>query len=152
MSFSRGRPHESLSGGGFCFGCGRLGRTQMIEMHSDEQWGVLHRCADRTAAGRIATSIAAMEFEVRMRDAATGAIVEPGAPDGGGPYLIEVHSANRADLADVLEQVIEEQESFDAALEARNHRTARRDRWLVPVLLIVVIGLLLALNDLINLW
>ncbi|MHC5113294.1 MAG: hypothetical protein ACYTGP_02555 [Planctomycetota bacterium] len=74
------------------------------------EWSTLHVAEDPEQASMIATAIAAMEFEVRLRD----------------EVRIEVRPADRADLQDVLEEIIDEQEDFDAGLAARRRRADRR--------------------------
>lgn len=81
---------------------------------SPTSWRELARFSDLLLARAVATSIAAMEFDVRLR--------------GGGesprpPFRIEVQGTHWADLAEVLEEIVDEQVEFDRqVLESRGGR------------------------------
>jgi hypothetical protein len=117
----------------------------------DDGWHVLHRSPLLEEAHVVATSIEAMEFDVRLRHAVTGRVVETGdeTPELRGPYVVEVRPGDCDDLADVLEAIIDEQGDFDRALAKRNGRVLRLQR--ILLLAMIVIVSLLALFRLIEL-
>jgi hypothetical protein len=125
-------------------------------MSSPGSWRELTRCDDLAEAGAIATSIAAMEFDVRIRDLGTGVVIgdehHPGVGhDGGavdvvnGPCVIEARAEDWADLTDVLDQIVDEQGAFDAHLERRDD-LARRARRLFMLLMIIIVSVLAVLG------
>ncbi len=97
----------------------------------------LCRIDDPVIARAVATSIAAMEFDVRLH-----------APhDGRAPHVIEVESLHYADLDDVLEEIVTEQVEFDRLLAER--RRAHQPRLVVVVIALTgAADLLLLLADL----
>ena len=107
-------------------------------------WRELYRCDELSRAGVVATSIAAMEFDVRLRDAGTGRYLDQPGSEGEprrGPYAVETRAGDWEDLASVLDAIIEEQSQFDAYLLERDRRTGRAQRSFL-LLLIVVVGVL----------
>ncbi|UCD74407.1 MAG: hypothetical protein JSV91_11520 [Phycisphaerales bacterium] len=104
-------------------------------------WRQLCRTDDPHLAVTIVTTIAAMEFPARLRDAATGELIEQREDIGDGPFIIETHGTHHAELADVLEEIIGEQEEFDEALESRD-RFVRRVRRIVLLGLIIIVTVL----------
>ena len=72
-------------------------------------WRELARFDDASLARAVATSIASMEFDVRVRTARKQATC----------YRIEVHHAHWGDLAEVLDEIVDEQMEFDRALADR---------------------------------
>ena len=74
-------------------------------------WQELCRFTDQSLARAVATSIAAMEFDVRLIE-----IEDP------NQYVIEVDSDNFNALNDLLQEIVDEQIEFDALLEF-NHAT-----------------------------
>jgi hypothetical protein len=104
-----------------------------------EEWNELHHCADVDEARRIATTIAAMGFEVRVRDLGEGGTLLDGAEKGDavGPFALETPADQHADLAEVLGEIIDEQAAFDAALAARDRRRDTQGRWLLWLILAV---------------
>jgi hypothetical protein len=66
-------------------------------------WRELAQFDDLPLARAVATSIAAMEFEVRLQDG-----------------RVEVHGAHWDDLAEVLQEIIDEQVEFDRRLAERD--------------------------------
>ena len=94
-------------------------------------WRPLRFCAELSEAQTIATSIAAMEFEVRLVDGATGRILESEKPehDPRGPFAVEVPAEHFDDLAGVLDQIMDEQQEFDSFLESWRVRSSRAVRW-----------------------
>jgi hypothetical protein len=91
--------------------------------------------------GAICTAIAAMEFDVRLRNAATALPVGDDEKDWGGGYVVETRAADWPDLAGVLDEIIEEQREFDAFLDAWHGRAGRMHR----IFLGVVVGVVIAL-------
>jgi hypothetical protein len=110
-------------------------------MNDQADWRDLHWCEDLIQARRIATAIAAMEFDVRVRNAATALPVQDNEEDWGGGYVVQARAADRPDLAGVLDQIIDEQQEFDAKLEAWHGRMGRLHR----IFLGVVVGLIIVL-------
>ncbi len=84
-------------------------------------WRELCRIGDPVLARAVATSIAAMEFDVRLH-----------APASGAAHVIEVSSRHYDDLDDVLEEIISEQAEFDRRLAER--REAHQPRLIVVVI------------------
>src|SRR2546426_4000189 len=96
----------------------------MVRSIARDDWRELYRCNDLLAARAVTTSIAAMEFDVRLRgrDDPHALDHDPLAfrpCDFPGPYIIEVPQQHWGDLAQVLDQIIDEQAEFDALLAAR---------------------------------
>jgi hypothetical protein len=112
-------------------------------------WRELYRCSDLKQARAVATTIAAMEFDVRLASASIEAWTndeqhETTADDSSshlnacnritafisrndedelpGPYVIEVPDSTWPQLADVLFEIIAEQQEFDQMLEWRRER------------------------------
>ena len=110
-------------------------------MEPQGPWRQLCRTDEPHLARTIVTTIAAMEFPVRLRDAATGEVIEEREDIGDGPFIIDTHADHHAELADVLEDLIGEQEEFDAKLEQRD-RFVRRARRIVLLVLIIIVAVL----------
>jgi hypothetical protein len=108
-------------------------------------WRRLHRCEDLRGARAVATSIAAMEFEVRVRDLISGVLVDVVDDELTGPFAIEVRGADWADLADVLDELIDEQETFDAFVDGWHARSTRAMR-IVLAAVVLIIALLAILG------
>ncbi len=72
-------------------------------------WRVLARFDDPGLASAVATTIAAMEFEVRLEQ----------------PSVVEVMEDDQADLAEVLDEIVAEQQEFDRLLEEKRNRAER---------------------------
>jgi hypothetical protein len=109
---------------------------RLTAMTTADQWSELHHCAGLGEARRIATTIAAMGFDVRVRDLGrdTEMLGDEAAEERIGPFVIETPAAQRTDLADVLAEIIDEQDEFDAALAERERRRDRQGRlvmWLI---------------------
>src|SRR5262245_51405767 len=81
-------------------------------------WRQLARFDDPGLASAVATTIAAMEFEVRLED----------------PTIVEVLEHDQADLADVLEEIVAEQQEFDRLLEEKRRSAERAGIILLLVL------------------
>ena len=110
-------------------------------MNDPADWRDLYWCEGLARARAIATSIAAMEYDVRLRNAATALPVMDDEEDWGGGYVIQARTEDWSDLADVLDQIIDEQQEFDAFIDAWHGRTGHLHR----IFLGVVIGLVIVL-------
>jgi hypothetical protein len=86
-----------------------------------DDWRELHRTPDLPLARTIVTTIEAMEFDARLVDSRTRAIVED-ETEGTGPYAVEVRGDDIGELKDVLAELICEQVEFDERIEARQRR------------------------------
>ena len=88
-------------------------------MVASKPWHELCRFDDVVLARAVATSIAAMEFDVRIcasgHPAGTDDADHPGRP----PYVVEVAPGELTDLAEVLDEIIDEQQEFDRILAER---------------------------------
>ena len=107
-------------------------------MSGQPHWVELHRYEGLGEARTIVTCIAAMEFEVQLRDLATGRPVEPEDEGAGGPYVIDARPADREDLADVLGEIVDEQREFDEFIDRWHTTTNRRMRIFLVVMIILV--------------
>ncbi|MHC4415694.1 MAG: hypothetical protein ACYS0G_10450 [Planctomycetota bacterium] len=92
-------------------------------MVTSTSWCELARFDDLPLARAVATSIAAMEFDVQLHDPDQGAGDEAIALPRRTRYVVEVDGRDRAALADVLQEIIDEQEEFDRALARRQSAT-----------------------------
>ena len=94
-----------------------------VELPS-EAWRELYRCENLVQARAVATCIAAMEFDVRLSSAALSrhSAATGDDEDFPGPYVVEVPMEHWSDLADVLLEIVREQQEFDEMLEMRAHR------------------------------
>ena len=91
-------------------------------MVAETPWRELCRIEDPVLARAVATSIAAMEFDVRL--AAAGGmegVADDETGSGRPPYVVEVDRAEWQELADVLDEIIQEQRDFDRLLAERCH-------------------------------
>jgi uncharacterized membrane protein YcjF (UPF0283 family) len=113
----------------------------MVDPDVPDAWRELHRCHGLLEARAIVTSIAAMEFDVRVRDATTGEIVSINENLPDGTFIIETQVEHAPALADVLDQIIDEQVEFDATLDEVQRRTTR---WVRRVYLIILLLIALA--------
>lgn len=106
------------------------------------RWRELYRCENLLQARAVATSIAAMEFDVRLTTlgplelehennvdkphSSTSSAADESLADVPddlpGPYVVEVPELHWPDLAEVLSEIIAEQAEFDEWLELRRHR------------------------------
>ncbi len=106
-------------------------------MVATTSWRELCRFDDAALARAVATSIASMEYDVRLSP-------HPGRT----PFIVEVIDAEWADLADVLEEIIDEQIEFDRLVDDR--RAGTRHARIVAVITLTgaaEILLLLAIAD-----
>ncbi len=108
--------------------------TIAASMSDGTAWRELFRCEDLRLARAVATTIAAMEFDVRLSS------INPAAWESGtdrrqgceagascdrhipGPHVIEVPVEAWPQLVDVLGEIVDEQREFDEMLELRDER------------------------------
>jgi hypothetical protein len=113
-------------------------------MNDSVPWAPLCRCGDAKLARTIVTTIAAMEFDVRLRDAASNSVIEDledlEDPDAG-PFLVEVHREDADALGRVLDELVEEQDEFDRFLDQRDRAVMSAQR-LFLILVIVIVAIL----------
>ncbi len=83
-------------------------------VQSSNSWRELARFDDLPLARAVATSIASMEFDVRVSGADSEAVDVPDPP-----YRIEVHHTHWHDLADIFDEIVDEQVEFDRRLAQR---------------------------------
>lgn len=107
-------------------------------------WRELHRTDDPAEALIVATTVAAMEFEVRWHGAASashrsGDVDHPGHP----PYIVEVPEEHWADLRGVIEPLLEEQAEFERRFQRK--KNMRQLLALIGLILLAIIPVLLAL-------
>jgi hypothetical protein len=109
-------------------------------------WAELHRSRRLEDARRLATTIAAMEFEVEVRDARGRSIAAADEPDSSAAaYFVMVRPQDCAELRDVLSEIIAEQDEFDAMLDRKARTVGRAQRAFLFVLIIILV-VLAALN------
>lgn len=84
-------------------------------------WRELHRTSDARDALRVLTCIAAIEFDVRCVDG-LGEVVDLSDAAGGGLWIIQVRAEDHPELMEVLDEIIAEQDEFDAALDQQDRR------------------------------
>ena len=99
-------------------------------------WCELCRFDDLVLARAVATSIASMEYDVRLWDI------------GRPPYIVQVDNIDVRSLADVRDEIIDEQREFDRMLTDRS-RVVRPFRIMTVVTLTgaAELALILALMD-----
>ena len=111
-----------------------------MTMYGTAQWQELCRFTDPQLARSVATSIESMEFEVRLaaghsdphqeRTETTG-LAQP-------PYVIEVDHGDWETLADILDEIVDEQLEFDRLFEMRHTRLSRQRIFIIITLTGVV--------------
>jgi hypothetical protein len=74
-------------------------------------WVELARFEDRPLASIVATTIEAMEFDVRLRDG--------DVPGGEGAWIVDVDVTDQEALAEVLQEIIDEQVEFDRRIASQ---------------------------------
>jgi len=107
----------------------------------DADWRELACFDDLHQARAIATAIAAMEYEVRLIDARGGEVRPDLELAYNAPYALQVPAAERAELADVIDEIVAEQMEFDVRLAAFHDRASRRQRLFLAFMVALVIGL-----------
>ena len=101
-------------------------------MVAERRWCELCRFDDLMLARAVATSIAAMEFDVRLCAADGPAPRADEAHTGFPPYVVEVFGSQWQPLAEVLDQIIDEQQEFDRAIAQR--QTGSRNARIVTII------------------
>ena len=77
-------------------------------MVAETSWRELCRFDDPLLARAVATAIEAMEFDVVLRGADSPPAAQDAAQPGRPPYVVQVVASEWGDLADVLEEIIDE--------------------------------------------
>ena len=97
-------------------------------MYGTAQWQELCRFTDPQLARSVATSIASMEFDVRLTGDDRRA--QPGLRESTNPatapYVIEVNHSDWGGLADILDEIVDEQIEFDQLFETRHTKHSRQ--------------------------
>ncbi len=111
-------------------------------------WCELCRFDDLVLARAVATSIASMEFDVRLCPIGCTTRPDDEPNHGRPPYVVQVDNADVRDLADVLDEIIDEQREFDRRLNDRG-RSVRPMRIMTVITLTgaAELALILALMD-----
>lgn len=115
--------------------------TQPMVAHS---WCELCRFDDLLLARAVTTSIASMEFDVQLCAIGLAARSDDETHPGRPPYVVQVHMDHVRDLADVLDEIIDEQQDFDRMLADRG-RTVASGRIMTVIALTGVAELILLL-------
>jgi hypothetical protein len=100
-------------------------------MVAETPWRELCRFNDPLMARAVATAIEAMEFDVLLRVGDDPCGIDGAPRPGRAPYVVEVGAADWSDLADVLQEIIDEQQEFDRMVIQR--RVAGRHGRIVAV-------------------
>ncbi len=111
-----------------------------MRMYGTARWQELCRFADPQLARSVATSIESMEFEVRLA-AGSGQTVQERAETAGLAqplYVLEVDHGDWETLADVLDEIVNEQLEFDRLFEMRHTRHSRQRIFIIITLTGVV--------------
>jgi len=94
-------------------------------MYAPAQWRELCRFDDPQLARAVATSVASMEFEVRLNPDEPTDLAAP-------PFIVQVDDSDWATLTDVLDEIIDEQVQFDRLFAI--HQTKYRRQRIVLIL------------------
>ena len=113
-------------------------------MNGTPQWRTLSTYERLDEAQAVTTSIAAMEFDVRLIDAVRGVDVAPDDADSFGPYHVDVRPADWAELVDVLDQIEDEQVAFDTVVEERRRKANWLMRWFFAVIALALATLVVS--------
>ena len=105
-------------------------------MQIANQWQELCRFTDQSLSRAVATSIAAMEFDVRL--------IEIGNPNQR-QYVIEVDHDHFDALNEILQEIVDEQIEFDELLEF-NSATHGRQRIIIIIALTGVVEVIAILG------
>ena len=92
-------------------------------MVAQTSWCELCRFDDLLQARAVTTSIASMEFEVRLCAVGSSARSDPDTHPGRAPFIVQVDISDVRDLAEVLDEIIDEQREFDLLLARRSRVT-----------------------------
>ena len=98
----------------------------------DTTWTPLFESDDLRQARMVATCVAAMEYEVRLE----------GRDDAEhGPFTVRVTADDWAQLTEVLDEIIREQEQFDVFIDRWRLTASKRERRLLVAMIIIVSSL-----------
>lgn len=95
-------------------------------MSESTPWRELHRTSDLRETVAVVTSIASMEFEVRCTTLDGSVVGLHELERAGGLIVIEVPEQHHRELLDVLDDIVLEQQEFDARLEGEGPWTWKR--------------------------
>lgn len=87
----------------------------------------------------LATTIAAMEFDLQCLDGKGRIVSLEKLNQAEGPFALQVLPEDAQELGEVLHDIIEEQEEFDALLDERERTDKRSRRRLIWLLIIIMI-------------
>lgn len=113
-------------------------------MKNVDHWPALYASEDLPEVRMLATCLSAMDFEVAVEEDAST------APDGrsvharlggGSPHVVRVRAEDHDELSDLLEEILSEQDEFDAAIESWHTRANRTERRLLVTMIIIVSAL-----------
>ena len=119
-------------------------RVTLILMVAETSWRELCRFNDPLLARAVATALEAMEFDVLFRAGEDPRGIDGAPRPGRAPYVVQVVASDWCDLADVLQEIIDEQQEFDRRLIQRRV-TGRHGRIVAVVGLVGAAELLLML-------
>ena len=122
-----------------------------MKMYGPAQWRELCRFEDPQLARSVATSIASMEYEVRLpgNDRLSQQSCDEPTDFGAPPFIVQVDDNDWAALKDVLEEIVDEQREFDRLFET--HHVKYRRRRIVIILTLTGVVEVLAILGLIEL-
>jgi hypothetical protein len=106
-------------------------------MANINDWRAIYRSSDPDRVRKLITSLAAMEFDVRCSNGAGSPLQSQDEQFGPPPYVVEVPQEHWPELAEVVDEIISEQDEFDAMLDAREHMSHRKRRMLILLIIIV---------------
>lgn len=109
-------------------------------MQATNKWQELCRFTDHTLARAVATSIASMEFDVRL--------IEIGKQNQR-QYVIEVDHDHWGSLSEILQEIVDEQVEFDDLLEI--HQATRGRQRIIIIIAITGVVEVMAILGLIEL-
>jgi hypothetical protein len=108
-------------------------------------WPALYQSDDLRRVRMLATCLSAMEFEVHLC-CHRHEVVECGAAEPcPGPFVLRVPREDLGRLAEVVEEIFEEQEEFDLFVDQWN-RTARQNERRLLLALVLIVGALSTLG------
>jgi len=100
-------------------------------------WRSLYRSSDPDKVRKLITSLASMEFDVRCSNGDGKPIQSDDERFGSPPYTIDVAEEHWPELVSLVDEIISEQDEFDAMLEAKAHLGQRKRRLLLLLILLV---------------
>ncbi len=110
-------------------------------MTESSRWQTLCNNVPADQVNLIVTTIAAMEFPVRVRQQLSGDIVKETHDLDQGMYIIETHEHHITDLQDALDQIIDEQQTFDREYENKKHRRDLINRLALFIVVVIIVVL-----------